>query len=108
VSVYLIQNKPVSKEVTSLRTFSDYESMAMLELSDAERLRLKERFDEIAGGFSALDAIDADGVEPLVSVLDLNNVMREDVSAVFISREELLSNATEQHDGYFQVPAAID
>ena len=91
-----------------MRAFTDYESMAMLDLSDAERLRLKERFDEIAGGFSALDAVDVEGVEPLVSVLDLHNIMREDVSAEFIKREELLSNAPEQHDGYFQVPAAID
>ena len=91
-----------------MRTFSDYESMAMLDLSDAESLRLKERFDEIAGGFSALDAIDVEGVEPLVSVLDLHNIIREDVSAKSFSREDLLSNAPEQHDGYFQVPAAID
>ena len=95
-------------EWMGLRTFSDYERMAMLDLSDAERLRLKERFDEIAGGFSALDAVDVDGVEPLISVLDLQNIMREDVSAKFILREELLSSAPEQHDGYFRVPATID
>ena len=95
-------------EWMDLRAFSDYESMAMLDLSDDERLRLKERFDEIAGGFSALDAYDVDGVKPLISVLDLNNIMREDVFVKSILREELLSNAPEQHDGYFQVPAAID
>ena len=91
-----------------MKVFSDYESMAMLNLSDDERVMLKERFEEIAGGFSALDAIDVEGVEPLVTVLDLHSVMREDVSAELIQREELLSNAPEQHDGYFQVPAAID
>jgi len=42
--------------------------MVMLDLSDDERVCLKERFDEIAGGFAALDAIDTDSVEPLVSV----------------------------------------
>jgi len=91
-----------------LRNFTDYERMAMLDLSEAERARLSERFDEIAGRFSALDGFDTDGVEPLVSVLDLYNVMREDVAVKSISRDELLKNAPEQHDGYFQVPAAID
>ena len=91
-----------------MRTFNDYESMAMLDLTEAERTRLTERFDEITGGFAALDAFDTDGVEPLVSVLDLHNVLRDDVASKFISREELLKNAPEQHDGYFQVPAAID
>ena len=108
----LLRGKKVSlgieNGVVKLRAFSDYESMAMLELSDAERLRLKERFDEIVGGFSALDAFDTVGVEPLFSVLDLHSVIREDVVAKKLSREELLANAPEQHDGYFQVPAAID
>ena len=98
--------------------FSDYESMVILDLPDDERVRLKERFEEIAGGFAALDAIDTDGVEPLVSVLSLCNVMREDVASKVISRDDLLANAPEQSEGdlsaftqpngYFSVPAAID
>jgi len=40
--------------------------------------------------------------------LDSSNVMREDVASKLISRDELLKNAPEQHDGYFQVPAAIE
>ena len=91
-----------------MSSFADYESMAMLELSESERSELEKRFGEIADGFSALDAFDVDGVEPLVTVLDLHNVLREDVSAKFLSRDELLKNAPEQHDGCFQVPAAID
>jgi len=91
-----------------LRKFSDYEAMAMLCLSDDERVVLMERFDAISDGFSALNAYDTDGVEPLVSVLELKTVLREDVSAKFISREELMANAPESFDGYFQVPAAID
>jgi len=82
--------------------------MAMLDLTESERTHLKERFDEISSGFSALDAYDTDGALPLVTVLELRNVMREDITAKFMPREELLENAPEQHDGYFQVPAAID
>jgi len=82
--------------------------MAMLDLSEPERARLMERFDEITGGFSMLDDYDTDGVEPLVSVLDLHNVLRDDIAVKFVSREALLENAPEQNDGYFQVPAAIE
>ena len=91
-----------------MREFTDYESMAMLDLSESERLGLKERFNEITGGFSALDAYDTSGAKPMVTVLDLYNVLREDISAKLMPRDELLKNAPEQHDGYFQVPAAID
>jgi len=91
-----------------LRKFADYEGMAMLDLSESERALLRERFEEISDGFSALDAYDTDGVVPLVSVLDLHSVMREDVASSFMPRDELMANAPEKHDGYFQVPAAID
>ena len=91
-----------------MRGFTDYEKMAMLDLPDPERDRLAGRFEEITGGFSALDAFDVSGVEPLVSVLDMDNIMRQDVSSKFMSRDVLLKNAPESYEGYFQVPAAID
>ena len=94
-----------------MRNFTDYEGMAMLELSESERALIRESFDEIAGRFSVLDEFDVagvGGVEPLVSVLDLNSILREDVAASLMSRDELLKNAPEQYDGYFQVPAAIE
>jgi len=43
-----------------------------------------------------------------VTVLDLHNILREDAAAKYFSREELLVNAPEQHNGYFRAPAAID
>jgi len=91
-----------------MKSFKDYESMAMLDLPEAERVRLRERFDEIASGFSVLDSYDMNDIEPLITVLDLQNVLRDDVSSKMISRDELLVNAPQQHDGYFRVPAAID
>ena len=86
----------------------DFEGMAMLDLAESERERVMERFDEVSSGFAVLDDFDTSGVLPLVSVLDLNNVLREDVAARAFSRDEILENAPEQVDGYFQVPAAID
>ena len=80
----------------------------MLDLPESEREMLKERFDAITDEFTALDGYDTSEVEPLVTVLDVQNVMREDVSAKYMTRDELLKNAPEQHDGYFQVPATID
>ncbi|MCL2425798.1 MAG: Asp-tRNA(Asn)/Glu-tRNA(Gln) amidotransferase subunit GatC [Oscillospiraceae bacterium] len=91
-----------------MKNFSDYESMAMFNLSDAECAVIKERFDNIVDGFSALDAYDVDDVEPAITVLDLQNVMRKDVAISTITREDVLKNAPEQNDGYFQVPAAIE
>ena len=80
----------------------------MLELLRAERETLKERFESIENGFSALDGFDTSKAEPLVTVLEVHNILREDIAEKFIRREELLKNAPEQSDGYFRVPATID
>ena len=91
-----------------MRKFTDYEKMVMLDLPDDERVRLMERFDKVVGEFAALDDINADDAEPLVSVLDLQNIMRDDMASKLISRDDLLKNAPVRHEGYFQAPAAKD
>jgi len=86
----------------------DYERMAMLELTDKERGELSESLNTVLSSFSELDKYDASNVLPLVSVLDAQNVMREDETSKTLSREDLLKNAPEQQDGYVRVPAIID
>jgi len=87
--------------------FSNYENMAMLELQASERELIEKRFTEIIQHFPKLDKYDTSNVEPLVSVLDLHNIMREDVASTSITRDELLSNAPEHTDGYFVVPETL-
>jgi len=87
--------------------FRKCEAMAMLDLADDEREALCGRFDSVMESFAALELYDTEGVEPLVSVLELSNILREDVPGKMLTREEMLSNAPEQHDVYFQVPGAL-
>jgi aspartyl/glutamyl-tRNA(Asn/Gln) amidotransferase C subunit len=86
----------------------EYEAMAMLDMPADERDRLSIAANVLTEGFSALDDISADGIEPLVTVIDRHNVLREDIAEKIITRDELLSNAPEQYDGYFQVPGTLD
>jgi aspartyl-tRNA(Asn)/glutamyl-tRNA(Gln) amidotransferase subunit C len=85
-----------------------FEIMAKLELPEPERQWVAGQAEKLLGSFSALESIDTEGVEPLIAVLDTQNALREDVAVKAITREELLSNAPEQYDGYFQVPKTLD
>ena len=85
-----------------------YEAMAKLDLSETESRSLSMRIDNLIESFSALENVDTSSTEPLVSVLDITNVLRDDIVKKTITREELLSNAPEQYDGYFQVPKTLD
>ena len=91
-----------------MQSIKAYEAMAKLRLSEAERQWVSDRADMLTGSFSALLEIDTSKTQPLVTVLDIQNVLREDVCVKTVSREELLANAPEQYDGYFQVPKTLE
>jgi len=87
---------------------SNYERMAMLDMPQAERSVIHERFDAVCNCFTKIEQYETDDTLPLITVLDDKNIMREDISTKVISREELLGNSPEQQDGYIRVPGAID
>ena len=89
-------------------TILKYEAMAKLRLTDENRQWAVNAINKLEESFKVLDTIDADGVSELVSVLDLKNVLRQDVASKFITRDELLSGAPDECDGYFQVPKTIE
>lgn len=84
-----------------------YEGMAKVSLSETERNWVSSCAELLLKSFDELEKIDTDA-EPLITVLDIKNVFREDVASKIISREELLSNAPEQYDGYIQVPKTLE
>ena len=85
-----------------------YEPMAKLSLDSETRAWADEIIARLEGEFEKMEKVDTEGVEPLVTVLDLRNVLREDVSSQLVSRDTLIENAPEEYDGYFQVPRTIE
>ena len=85
-----------------------YEPMAKLSLDGESRAMADDIIARLESEFEKMEKVDASGVEPLITVLDLKNVLREDVSKQIVSRDTLLQNAPEEYDGYFQVPKTIE
>ncbi len=85
-----------------------YEPMAKLVTEGDERAWAEDIIERLEKEFDAFEAIDTEGVEPMVTVLELTNVLREDVSEQIVSRETLLENAPAEYDGYFEVPRTIE
>lgn len=86
----------------------NYEAMAKLNLPEEEREWMLCQVDYLESGFAALKDVNTKGAEPLITVLTLQNVLREDEAVRMCSREELLANAPEQMNGAFQVPKTLD
>ena len=91
-----------------MENITHYEAMAKLALRPEERSQVQDQAQRLVESFAALSAVDTTATEPLVSVLNLQNDLREDVSAKWQSRETLLANAPEQYGGYFQVPKTVE
>ncbi len=85
-----------------------YEVMAKLDLPQVERQDSAARAETLLQPLAEMEKVDTAAVQPLVTVLELQNVLREDNAQKFLTREELLENAPEQYDGYFQVPKTMD
>ena len=85
-----------------------FESIAKLNLPEKEREWIQKSANYLIESFEQLKEIETTGIDPMVSVLDLQNILREDECVQTISRDVLLSNAPEQYDGYFQVPKTLE
>ena len=82
--------------------------LARLELSGAEKERMRRELDGILSYIDKLRALDTTGVEPTSHAVPLTNVLRDDVEKPSLPREEMLANAPDRNRELFRVPRIIE
>ena len=91
-------------------TIADVEhvaALARLGLTEEEKERLREQLSSILEHINALSELDTDAIPPTAQVIALSNVLRDDVAAASLPREEVLRNAPRANDGFFEVDAVL-
>jgi aspartyl-tRNA(Asn)/glutamyl-tRNA(Gln) amidotransferase subunit C len=83
-------------------------NLARLAVTEEEVKKFQQNLDAIITYAEQLNEIDTENIEPTSHVLDMKNVMREDVPAKGLPREEVLKNAPEHQDGQIKVPSIIE
>lgn len=82
--------------------------LARLEFNEAEAESMMRDMTEIVTWIEKLREVNTDSVEPLTSMSQEVNVLREDIASDTLSQQQALSQAP-LHDGtYFRVPKVID
>jgi aspartyl-tRNA(Asn)/glutamyl-tRNA(Gln) amidotransferase subunit C len=81
--------------------------LARLQLTDEELDRLESQLSRILEAIEVLRDVDTSQVGPTASVLNLENVLREDVPADGISREAALANAPLREGDHLRVPLVL-
>ena len=82
--------------------------LARLDLSEAERERMRVELDQILGHAERIQALDLDEVPPTSHSIPLSNVLREDEVRPSLPQEEALKNSPATEDGRFKVPRIIE
>ncbi|MCL4216784.1 MAG: Asp-tRNA(Asn)/Glu-tRNA(Gln) amidotransferase subunit GatC [Candidatus Hydrogenedentes bacterium] len=82
--------------------------LAQLTIDDATKERIAGELDAILKHMEKLNELDTSGVEPMMHVLDLTNVFREDEVQPSLHRDAALANAPKTDGEYFLVPRILD
>ena len=82
--------------------------LAQLSFDEDARKRLAKEMGEILTYMDQLSEVDTDGVEPMMHVLELSNVYREDKVGESLDRETIFDNAPKCDDEYFLVPRILE
>lgn len=78
--------------------------LARLKMTEEEATAMQADMVKILEFVSQIEAMDLDGVEPLVYLSDRENVLRDDQSNEAMTQKQALSNAPDANSDYFKVP----
>jgi len=82
--------------------------LARLDLSAADKERMRSELDGILTYIDKLRALDTRDVEPTSHAVPVTNVMRDDVERPSLPVEDMLANAPDRHREMFRVPRIIE
>jgi len=82
--------------------------LARLHLTDDEVDRMQAQLSNILEAIETLADVDTSHVGPTASVIQLENVMREDEPRPGLTREAALANAPLRDDPFLRVPTVLE
>src|SRR5688572_28251624 len=82
--------------------------LARLHLTDEELDRMQAQLSKIIDAIDTLQQVDTSHVGPTASVIQLENVMRDDEARPGMGREAALANAPLRDDPFLRVPTVLE
>ena len=83
-------------------------ALARLGLTDAEIDLMQTQLNRILEAVNQLQDVDTSSVGPTATVIQLENVMRDDVARPSMDREAALANAPQREGGLLRVPVVLE
>lgn len=83
-------------------------SLSKLEFSDAEKVEITADMNRMLEFVKQLEAVDTEGVKPLVYMLEEEAVLRKDEVIESITQKDALKNAPESDTDFIKVPKVLN
>ena len=81
--------------------------LARLEFNGTDKENIKSDMEKIISFMDQLKKVKTDEVEPLVSVSENNNILREDKAIKTIDKSDAFVNAPKNDSDYFRIPKVL-
>ena len=81
--------------------------LARLGLTDAELRTLEGQLNHIVDQYAIFAELDTDAIPPTAQTIELENILREDISRESLPAEAVLANAAERDGDFIVVPAIL-
>ncbi|MFX0058881.1 MAG: Asp-tRNA(Asn)/Glu-tRNA(Gln) amidotransferase subunit GatC [Candidatus Hodarchaeota archaeon] len=96
------------KEEFSKETLEHISKLALLDLTDEEKINLVKQLSDILDYFKKINDLDTENIEPMTHPIEgLKNVFREDIPWKSLTNEEALKNTKNKKDGFFKGPKIL-
>jgi aspartyl-tRNA(Asn)/glutamyl-tRNA(Gln) amidotransferase subunit C len=82
--------------------------LSRLEISESDEPKMLKELSAIVTFVEKLNEVNTDGVEPLTTMSQEINALREDVPGEHLSHEEALRNAPAKDNDFFRVPKVLE
>lgn len=81
--------------------------LASLQLEESEVEKLAPQFQNILKYVSKIEELDLDDCEPLFTLVEDYNVLRQDEAGESIPTKDALKNAPKKNEQFFKVPKVL-
>ena len=98
---------PNGRMANKRSVFSNAQALNQIALTEDEEKTVEGIFNKMKDEEKLLDSYDTSDVEPMVHVMPMQNVLREDVRKQSFTRERLLKGAPARSEDSWQVPRLV-
>lgn len=81
--------------------------LSRLELQDVESIQFAKELSKIMSFFNQIESINTDGVEPMVTPVEIESFWRDDEKKNEIKTEDIMANAPSRAGNLFKVPPVV-